>query len=91
MLSCWESVIDQVELHRDGKTRTRFEECVGLESQGENRNDMVQGMVVQIGTPEKRISYQAAVTRYHFGDRIRKTLKAVKSRHTRNYGLVPAT
>ena len=45
----------QVEFHRNGETSSRLEECVGLESQKGERDDMAQGMMVQIGMMGRRI------------------------------------
>lgn len=45
----------QVEFHRNGEISSRLEECVGLESQKGERDDMAQGMMVQTGMMGRRI------------------------------------
>lgn len=37
------SIVGQEGFHRSGKTKTGLEECVGLESQGKERSDVMQG------------------------------------------------
>lgn len=55
MRCCWKVAADQMGFHRDGKTRTRLEEGVGLESQEGERDAMVHGTMVQTGTLWRRI------------------------------------
>ena len=53
--SYWKGAVDQVGFHSDGETRRRLEECVGLESQKGERDDMAQGVMVQIDMMGRRI------------------------------------
>lgn len=72
---------------RRQKIKIRFEECVGIESQGEERSDNdigyggINGYVGGVG-------YWVVVMKDYFGDGIRKNLKVKKSRYFRNYGSV---
>ena len=80
---------DHKGFHRDGKTKARLEECVGLKSQGEERGKMHDARYSGANGHAVGVECWPEVTRDHFGDRIRRTSKAMKSHHPTNYGSGP--